>query len=395
MSAALGAPCHLLVINSASSHPLGGAPAGLWAAALHGIVPGGGAGEAAARPPPPAGGLGAGLSQEDVAGVAAFVQELAVHSIIPHVEARIRALDRTATAARRGLRNQLKSLLFRKSTAGSDAGASAASTEGAAAADGGPASYPYTSIEAQLRQLSDLCMMVGDFETATSTLRLLAADFKADKAFKHYAGVQEAMAVATVLSDGSSVEAVASFREAFYRYNSLPAAAPGAAAGVWYATRCAMLMAAYLGATGRHADANWIAMKAHYQEDDLRGALLLESAAHSLLRLRPPQVRKFAFHLVLAGLRYNQGGQRALARRAYAQVLEVYAARGWATIEEHVQEALGKQCEEGGDTAGAVRHFAATLLCPGVSEAMQRTHVEQFTLALRRASAELVSIHST
>ena len=53
------------------------------------------------------------------------------------------------------------------------------------------------------------------------------------------------------------------------------------------------------------------------QEDDLRAGLLLEQAAHCLLALQPPHVRKFAFHLVLAGLRYDMCGQRSLAHRAY------------------------------------------------------------------------------
>lgn len=53
------------------------------------------------------------------------------------------------------------------------------------------------------------------------------------------------------------------------------------------------------------------------QEDNLRAGLLLEQAAHCLLCLTPPHTRKFAFHLVLAGLRYDMCGQKGLAQRAY------------------------------------------------------------------------------
>ena len=57
------------------------------------------------------------------------------------------------------------------------------------------------------------------------------------------------------------------------------------------------------------------------QEENLRAGLLLEQAAHSLLRLAPaPHVRKFAFHLVLAGLRFNLCEQKGLALRAYKYV---------------------------------------------------------------------------
>jgi hypothetical protein len=53
------------------------------------------------------------------------------------------------------------------------------------------------------------------------------------------------------------------------------------------------------------------------QEENLRAGLLLEQAAHCLLSQSPPHVRKFAFHLVLAGLRYDMCAQKGLAQRAY------------------------------------------------------------------------------
>lgn len=42
-------------------------------------------------------------------------------------------------------------------------------------------------------------------------------------------------------------------------------------------------------------------MRAHFEEETARAALLLEAAAYALLRCRPPSARKAAFHLVLAG----------------------------------------------------------------------------------------------
>lgn len=53
------------------------------------------------------------------------------------------------------------------------------------------------------------------------------------------------------------------------------------------------------------------------QEDALRAGLLLEQAAHCLLALAQAHTRKFAFHLVLAGLRYDMAEQKGLAQRAY------------------------------------------------------------------------------
>lgn len=53
------------------------------------------------------------------------------------------------------------------------------------------------------------------------------------------------------------------------------------------------------------------------QEENLRSGLLLEQGALCLLRTRPPRLRKFAFHMTLAGLRFNACDQKALGARAY------------------------------------------------------------------------------
>jgi len=58
-------------------------------------------------------------------------------------------------------------------------------------------------------------------------------------------------------------------------------------------------------------------LRAAAQEENLRAALVLEQAAQCLLHTSPPHVRKYAFHMVLSGLRYNSCGQQQLGMRAY------------------------------------------------------------------------------
>lgn len=47
----------------------------------------------------------------------------------------------------------------------------------------------------------------------------------------------------------------------------------------------------------------------YVQDCDLRSALLLEQAAHCFINMRIPMVRKFAFHMILAGHRFSKAGQ--------------------------------------------------------------------------------------
>lgn len=61
-------------------------------------------------------------------------------------------------------------------------------------------------------------------------------------------------------------------------------------------------------------------MRAHFDEEATRAALLLEAAAYELLRARPPSSRKAGFQLVLAGLRYHGARQKRLAVHCYMQV---------------------------------------------------------------------------
>ncbi len=94
LAVTLGSSCQLITINSGSGS---GAPVGPrpWQDMLHGCLPGGGGGEptAGSRPPVPPAGLGAWLSEADMSGLASFVHELAARHVIPHLEARLRALN--------------------------------------------------------------------------------------------------------------------------------------------------------------------------------------------------------------------------------------------------------------------------------------------------------------
>jgi len=53
------------------------------------------------------------------------------------------------------------------------------------------------------------------------------------------------------------------------------------------------------------------------QEEDSRAALMLEQSALSQLYLQPPSTRRFAFRMVLAGLRYFAAGFNQLGIHTY------------------------------------------------------------------------------
>lgn len=75
------------------------------------------------------------------------------------------------------------------------------------------------------------------------------------------------------------------------------------------------------------------------QEENARAALLLEQAAYALLYPRQPSLRKFAFQMVLAGLRYHSCGQKRLAMQAYRQDGDETHARQGGSQHASVEQA--------------------------------------------------------
>jgi len=60
------------------------------------------------------------------------------------------------------------------------------------------------------------------------------------------------------------------------------------------------------------------------EDSDLRSALLLEQAAYAFLKSqKPPMLRKYAFHMVLAGHRYSKAAQRKQSLSCYQQAYQV------------------------------------------------------------------------
>ncbi|XP_061153896.1 trafficking protein particle complex subunit 8-like isoform X6 [Syngnathus typhle] len=79
------------------------------------------------------------------------------------------------------------------------------------------------------------------------------------------------------------------------------------------------------------------------EDSDLRSALMLEQAAHCFINMRTRMLRKFAFHMILAGHRFSKAGQKRHALRCYCQAMQVYKGRSWSLAEDHINFTVGRQ----------------------------------------------------
>jgi len=155
-------------------------PPDLFRAVRRACLPGGGAGEPDGRPPEPPGGLGAALAPADLAAAGQLLRDFTQGCLLPRLEERVSRLNLSVTAMRKGFKNRLTRLW--KAGTGGDGGGLGAGGGGGAGTGGGSGGagagelppYAWHTVEAQMRQLADLALLLGFNEFAVATYRLAA-----------------------------------------------------------------------------------------------------------------------------------------------------------------------------------------------------------------------------
>lgn len=329
--------------------------------------------------------------------LATFVEALSSTCLIPFIEERIRELEVVIGSSRRGLKNQLKTFLFRKTTSSQSSMSAFDGSEESEHAIDSQSSPQFqelnkASVEAAMRRQSDLLIMVGDYNTAISTLKLLSADLKSDKLYFHYASAQECLGVANIVGGISLATCIGHFKDSFIRYAGLIEKEKGfgKSLAILYSTRLSLTWARLLSSIGRYSDASWIIMRAHFNEGSLRAGLLLEYSSYFQAQQVPPKNRRRGFHLVLAGLRYGQSNEMKLASFMHRKAIKVLDGRGWDIMEEHLHEALGQEYRDAGANAKALHHIASTVTCTNIPAHLQSLHMSHFIDLYAKVAEEMV-----
>ncbi|CAK9860998.1 unnamed protein product [Sphagnum jensenii] len=288
-----------------------------------------------------------------------FLLDVTLKQVIPHMEQKIRMLNQQVSATRKGLKNQLKNLWWRKGK------------DDTPDVQTGPV-YTFSSMESQIRVLADYAFMLRDYDLALSNYRLLSSDYKTDKAWKHYAGVQEMIGLCLFMLDQSRREAEMCLDTAYNYYQKCG----GLTAK--YATRTALWLSEMHKARGQFREAAGVLFRASVEELDLRAGVLLEQAAYCYLRASPPMLRKFGFHLVLAGNRYIVCAQHKHAMRVYMSALSIFEDQGWKYISDHVHFHLGRLSHFLGSFDLAILHFMKLISCSHQSPTNQSNFLREF-----------------
>uniref|UniRef100_A0A671Y281 Trafficking protein particle complex subunit 8 n=1 Tax=Sparus aurata TaxID=8175 RepID=A0A671Y281_SPAAU len=269
-----------------------------------------------------AGSHGACLTLNDHDHIRQFIQEFTFRGLLPHIEKNIRQLN-----------DQVKTLILKIWEMPPKHFCSCPEYPKTMTSSW----YPPEAPELQIRKMADLCFLVQHYELAYSCYHTAKKDFLSDQAMLYAAGALEMAAVSAFLQAGAPRPYPAHYMDtAIQTYRDV-------CKNMVLAERCVLLNAEILKSQGKYSDAATLLIKMTSEDSDLRSALLLEQAAHCFINMRNPMVRKFAFHMILAGHRFSKAGQRRHALRCYCQAMQVYKERSWSLAEDHINFTIGRQ----------------------------------------------------
>lgn len=329
--------------------------------------------------------FGTRLSANDRVLLRRYFQSLLTSSLLPALERRIATLNAIVSERKKGVRNLVKNF-WRKpkeETPSKPPNPNASPTSAAASASTASSAvrYRFDSIESQTRLLGDTLFLMKDYEAALSIYRLIRDDYKADKAYVHYANIQELMALCLYHLDPflRAKEIFSSLETALLHYTRAAeeertqmmaskdaSARPTSAA---HATRLATRLCLVLATAsekltkGRELEVADLLASASSHESSLGAAVLLEQA--SAFYFEANLHRKYAFHMLMSGHMFRTANQDHHAFRCFASALYVYRHGGWHELHNHLQSALAAQLFSMQRMSVALLMYARLMAHPG------------------------------
>ncbi|XP_070190978.1 trafficking protein particle complex subunit 8-like isoform X2 [Littorina saxatilis] len=275
-------------------------------------------------------GHGCCLTASDQDRLRIFMHEFVVRAMIPWAERQMKLLSDQLTS-RKGIHRSIFSATRKWFGGNKPTGPIPASQNTTVV-------YTKDAPELQLRRLGDLAFLFQMYEFSYNTYHAAKKDFNNDHAWLHFAGALEMASIAVFMQGGSSQRAYPHhyMETAISTYLTSCRNPP-------YAMRATLISSEILKRRNQYSDAAMQFLKMITEDADLSSALFLEQAAHCFICMAPPMVRKYSFHMILAGHRFNKAGQRKHALRSYSQALQVYKSKHWSIAEDHIHFTIGRQ----------------------------------------------------
>ncbi|KAG0199180.1 Trafficking protein particle complex 8 [Mortierella sp. GBA30] len=314
------------------------------------------------------------LSNDDISAITQFLREMLSQSIIPYMERNIAHWNEQVAASRKGIAGRFR----RYFGAGSKNPATQMQQVTSAGSNGGVI-YPHASAEAQMRKLADWAFMLRDYKFASSVYETVKKDFAADKAWKYYGGAQEMIGLCLLMSP----QPLGSKNDVDHYFESAVNAYMHKARSPFFGSRATLLCYELFKQRNLYRESPTTLTRMTADSSDLRNGLFLEQAAHCYLRLPRPSVRKYAFHMIMAGHRFNKAEQKEHAYRCYMAASHVYDSKGWALVDDHISCSLGRQSYQLGKSEEVLDHYKKLLRESRQSPQQQAVYMKEFLSVYR------------
>ncbi|KAF9096380.1 Trafficking protein particle complex 8 [Mortierella sp. AD031] len=314
------------------------------------------------------------LSSDDLGAITQMLREMLAQSIIPYMERNISHWNEQVAASRKGIAGRFR----RYFGTGSKNPATAIQQAPTSGSTGGVI-YPHASPEAQMRKLADWAFMLRDYKFALSVYETVKKDFAADKAWKYYGGAQEMIGLCLLMSPqplGSKTDVDHYFESAVNSYIHK-------ARSPFFGSRATLISYELFKQRNMYRESPVSLTRMTADASDLRNGLFLEQAAHCYLRHSRPSVRKYAFHMIMAGHRFNKADQKEHAYRCYQSASLVYDSKGWALVDDHISCSLGRQSYQLGKSEEVLDHYKKLLRESRQSPQQQAVYMKEFLSVYR------------
>ncbi|XP_047140393.1 trafficking protein particle complex subunit 8 isoform X2 [Hydra vulgaris] len=309
------------------------------------------------------------ISSEDQDRIKEFVFEFCVRGLLPHIEKLMRTISEQIIS-RKGIHKSIFNATKKWFGGNKTTNVVTSSNNGV--------SYAADSPELHHRRLGDLAFLIQHYELAYSSYHSAKREFNNDHAWVYFAGALEMASVSAFMLGAARVYPVHYFEASISTYLNtcrMPE----------LATRACLLSTTALQAKEMYPEATVEFIKLTNEDSDLRSGLLLEQAAHCFLHNNPPLVRKYAFHMILAGHRFSKSVQRRHALRCYLNALAVYQNKNWHLAEDHINFIIGRQSFNMNCLSDAQEAYKSLLMYESQqSMSQQASHLREFLIVFKK-----------
>lgn len=313
------------------------------------------------------------LTMDDCMQLQVFMKEFIFRRLLTYMEKKILHLEDIVAGLRRSRTGTFSRFFFgsRKRTADCSPETSAT----------GLRYYGCNTPPAQTRQLGDLCLMTGDFESALANYKACLVDYKNDRCNKYLAGATEMVALCNTLLGQQRKDSEKELESVGVMY--MKELQPR------FAARTLLLLSSMKRCRNRFMEAASICIRAAESfKDPLISALFQEQAAFCYLFKYPtPMFRMFTMRLVMASDAYAAAGQLVHALGCCYAAYPTYEGQRWSTLKDHVEFSIGRHSFLLGDLTRSTKFFQLLLTDSQQAPETQSSFFREY-LRIFQAAAE-------